>query len=254
MEPRKENTSKRLRDRDGIIKALEKQQNEVKGKRKKQWITQILANMKSQQPGKVDVRSSKLRHMRNMQRDKKFTKNIGQTKYKDGKGTVIYVLAPSMGLGVKQVTSVKGVDEKEKTKRCRSHSEALLTGVKQAGALTVGGKKVVLGEAKHHASTNAACKDKKGQQNCEGQVVPILTDKNAQPFHHAVPYEGSEDAGGWSKLVTAHDWCKKNVDEYDSETDSEDDEKAEVYVVNDEAVRGKDIGSTPMEAEEYYKG
>jgi hypothetical protein len=184
--------------------------------------------------GRLAVSHSRLRFARAHQRaNKTSTKNIGTSKYRNPKtGKVIYVVSTSMGMGATRMIFKSG--------HKYSHSEAVLRQINKILKLKLGNKVIDLKDFKlvYSTSTNAACRDHPGQQNCAHKHVPKLTG-NGATFQHANPYGGSDDANTFQKMVNAHEALRLGTDDYESDPESEDEDDVEgVYNVDTTQLEG----------------
>jgi RHS repeat-associated protein len=188
------------------------------------------------------IRSSKFRGFRRLQSALGGTRNLGMLKFVNkGKGgrEVLYVVARSLGMGKSKLTL--RYEEKEvgsgskKTKKKRSHSEAVLRAVLEVGYVTVGGKRYDLSQYKveYGASTNEACGAE--FENCHEENVKHLSGT----FYYQNAYTGGKSAGGFEKANNAF---QRDVKKGDDESDTESEDEAEWGIVDTETLEGVNIG------------
>jgi insecticidal toxin complex protein TccC len=185
---------------------------------------------------------SKFRYFRRVQSAYGGTRNIAMIKLvreTTNKRHVIYLMARSMGLGVRKLTLEDEHIRVGKGYKKRSHSEAVLRAALEVGYLRVGAKTYNLNlyTREYAASTNQGCGAQ--HENCTHESVPFL----AELFYFANPYTGSSSAGGWEKKNNQH---QRSVSRGDMESDdeSEDEDEPEIFVdaiyLDDLQFRGMD--------------
>jgi hypothetical protein len=184
---------------------------------------------------KKQIGSSKFRHHRRLQRSFGGSRNIATIKLvrKTGKGKKLYLLARSMGMGNAKLRYKLG-------DRKRGHSEAVLAAVLKIGRVKVAGKSFDLSKYKieYASSSNQACQHKKGGEDCETHMAPLIT---PDKFYFANDYSGGSQSNGFEKLNNKH---QKDVnDGYESEEASDD--GGDVVVVKDKTLRDLDLDKNP---------
>jgi hypothetical protein len=196
----------------------------------------------------VQMNSSKMRFFRRLQLAHGGSRNIAMVKLtlkKKGGSVagpkVVYILARSLGIGKSKITlKNEAVTTKSKTPKKRSHSEAVLRAVREIGLVGVGKRRIALADydLAYAASTNEACGNEDGMENCADESVPNL---GVDVFYYTTPYSGSADSDGTEKANNAF---QKDVRNRDDESESESEDDYEAFVADDTQLRGLDVGKS----------